>query len=175
MKYTMIPVAVMMMASSAWGQSATETTGINSVLGVAPSTQDFVTEAATSDRFEIESSRLALGRSNPTTEEFARQMIEAHTKTTHELQQLVASGKVKAELPAAVQEARRNRLAALEKLSAKDFVQQYHADQVEAHEAAVDLFSRYSKEGENPDLKAWATATLPHLQHHLEMAKQLSQ
>ena len=34
-----------------------------------------------------------------------------------------------------------------------------------------DLFTRYSEEGDQPDLKAWAATTLPHLEHHLEMAK----
>ena len=37
----------------ATAQSLTEKTGINSLIGRAPSTQDFVTEAAISDMFEI--------------------------------------------------------------------------------------------------------------------------
>jgi putative membrane protein len=35
-------------------QSLTEKTGINSLIGRAPSTQNFVTEAAISDMFEVE-------------------------------------------------------------------------------------------------------------------------
>jgi putative membrane protein len=39
---------------------------------------------------------------------------------------------------------------------------------------AVDLFKRYSEEGDQPDLKAWAATTLSHLEYHLEMAKGLA-
>jgi putative membrane protein len=38
----------------------------------------------------------------------------------------------------------------------------------------VSLFERYAKAGENPKLKDWAGKTLPALQHHLEMAQNLS-
>lgn len=49
----------------------------------------------------------------------------------------------------------------------------HRSDQQEAHEDAVDLFKRYSEGGENAELKAWAAKTLPALEHHLEMAKNL--
>ncbi|PSJ56227.1 DUF4142 domain-containing protein [Pseudaminobacter soli (ex Li et al. 2025)] len=51
---------------------------MNPVFGGAPSTQDFVTDAATSDMFEIESSELALERSDAATKAFAQQMIKDH-------------------------------------------------------------------------------------------------
>jgi putative membrane protein len=41
------------------GQSMGEKTGVNSALGVAPTTQDFVTEGASVDMLEIQSSQLA--------------------------------------------------------------------------------------------------------------------
>lgn len=49
-----------LLASPVLAQSAAEKTGVNSVMGVAPKTEDFVTEAASSDMFEIESSKLAV-------------------------------------------------------------------------------------------------------------------
>lgn len=55
-------------------------------------------------------------------------------------------------------------------LQGNDFTKQYHSDQVEAHKNAVDLFKRYDDSGDQPDVKTWAAATLPHLQHHLDMA-----
>src|SRR3954464_11916301 len=47
--------------------------------------------------------------------------------------------------------------------------------QQQAHQEAVDLFSRYSQGGDNNDLKAWAAKTLPHLREHLTMAQKLDQ
>jgi putative membrane protein len=46
--------------------------------------------------------------------------------------------------------------------------------QVSAHKDAVSLFERYAKGGDNAKLKDWAGKTLPHLQHHLEMAQSLN-
>ena len=45
--------------------------------------------------------------------------------------------------------------------------------QVSAHKDAVSLFERYSKDGDNPDLKAFASKTLPALKEHLQMAQNL--
>lgn len=104
MKELALTIAAVVLALSAWAQSTstTEKTGVNSVLGVAPSTQDFVTEAATSDMFEIESSKPALERSDEATKAFAKQMVADHEKTTADLKGLVTSGKVKATLPTAM-------------------------------------------------------------------------
>ena len=45
--------------------------------------------------------------------------------------------------------------------------------QVSAHKEAVSLFERYAKDGDNPELKSFASKTLPHLQEHLKMAQDL--
>jgi putative membrane protein len=47
--------------------------------------------------------------------------------------------------------------------------------QLQAHQEAVDLFTRYSASGDNGDLKAWAAKTLPKLREHLAMAQKLDQ
>ena len=51
----------------------------------------------------------------------------------------------------------------LKGLNGADFDKQYGSDQLAAHKDAVDLFERSSKSGDNADLKAWATKTLPPL------------
>ena len=45
-------------------QSVGEKTGVNSTLGIAPKTEDFVKQVATSDMFEIQSSKIAQERGN---------------------------------------------------------------------------------------------------------------
>lgn len=62
MKRTMIALACVLLAGPALAQSLGEKTGVNSALGVAPATADFVKEVAISDMFEIESSKLAQQR-----------------------------------------------------------------------------------------------------------------
>ena len=156
-------------------QSAAESTGANSLLGVAPKTEDFVTEVSRSDLYEIESSKVALERGDTGVKVFAQQMVDDHQKTSGELKELIDSGKVKASLATAMSEDQQEDLDELKKLQDAKFVEQYKDDQVDAHEDAVDLFKRYAEEGENADLKAWAAKTLPALEHHLQMAKGLTE
>jgi len=46
---------------------------------------------------------------------------------------------------------------------------------VKDHEKAVQLFSTEAQEGKDADIKAFASKTLPTLQEHLQMARQLTQ
>jgi putative membrane protein len=58
-------------------QSIAEKTGVNSLVGISPSTQDFVKEAALSDMFEIQSSKLAEQKQvDPATKAFAEHMVK---------------------------------------------------------------------------------------------------
>jgi len=154
-------------------QSVGEKTGVNSALGVSPSTADFVKEVAISDMFEIESSKLAQTKGSEAEKTFAGHMITDHTKTSSELKSLVQSGKVQAQVPTALDSSHQSKLDKLKGLSGNDFAKQYNSDQVSAHKDAVSLFERYSKSGENADLKNWAGKTLPALQQHLRMAQGL--
>ena len=135
------------------------------------STQDFVTKVAISDMFEIQSSKLAAKRGNENIRAFAQQMVTDHTKTTEELKSMV--GKAKAKLPTEMDGDHKQKLAKLEKASGNDFDSMYASMQVQAHEEAVKLFEGYSSSGDDAQLKAWASKTLPALKKHLEHAKQL--
>lgn len=144
-------------------------------MAIAPKTEDFVTLAAQSDMLEIQSSKLALQKSDSEkTKTFAQKMIDDHTKTSTELKDLVSSGKVKVSPPpASLDKTHEAKLDKLTKLQGKDFTKQYDDMQVSAHKDAVSLFERYGKDGDNPELKAFASKTLPKLQEHLKMAQDL--
>ena len=81
MRRTMIATACLLTAAPALAQSVGEKTGINSMLGATPSTEDFVKEVAISDMFEIEASKLAQQKGNAAEKTFALQMVTDHTKT----------------------------------------------------------------------------------------------
>ena len=100
-------------------------------------------------------------------------MIKDHTETSNELKQLVTSGKVKVNLPTAMDTAHQSKIDKLKGLSGAEFKKAYDGMQVSAHMDAVALFERYAKSGDNADLKAFAAKTLPHLQMHLKMAQDL--
>src|SRR3954466_12386580 len=173
MKRLILAIGCILLAGPALAQSIGEKTGINSALGVAPTTADFVKEVAISDMFELESNRLAQQKGNATEKTFASQMVTDHTKTSTELKGMVSGGKVKAELPTALDSSHQSKLDKLKAANEKDFSSEFDAMQVSAHKDAVDLFERYAKGGDNADLKDWAGKTLPALKHHLEMAQNL--
>ena len=173
MKYVASCVALVLLATPAMAQSVGEKTGVNSTLGISPTTADFVKEAAISDMFEIQSSQLAQERGNAPEKTFAATMIKDHTKTSDDLKSMVSSGDVKAELPTALDSSKQSEIDKLKSLKGADFSSRYDDDQVSGHKDAVSLFERYSKSGENPKLKDWAGKTLPTLRHHLEMAQDL--
>ena len=74
MKRLVLPFALgAVVVSPAFAQSADEKTGVNSVLGIAPKTEDFIKKAATGNADE---------------KKFAGRMIPDHTKTSAELKGL---------------------------------------------------------------------------------------
>jgi putative membrane protein len=158
---------------AAHGESIGEKTGVDSALGLSPSTQDFVTEAANSDMLEIGAAKLAEQKGDPDEKKFAAQMITDHTKTSEDLKGLVDGGEVKATLPGKLSDSSQKKLTQLQDAKPQEFSGYYDPMQVSAHKDAVSLFERYSKSGDNSKLKDWAGKTLPTLQHHLEMAEAL--
>jgi len=156
---------------AAQAQSVGEKTGVNSMLGISPTTADFVKQIAVSDMFEIESGKLAVERGDDPTKTFAQQMIKDHTKTTNELKSTAAE--TSGQLPTGLDSSHQSKLEKLKDLQGTDFTKLYRSIQVSAHKDAVSLFERYAKGGDNEKLKAWATKTLPDLQHHLDMAQSL--
>jgi putative membrane protein len=88
-------------STAAAAETVTEKTGVNSALGIAPKTQDFVTEAAVSDMTEIAAAKVALQKGDGDEKQFADQMVKDHTQTSTELKALVSGSDVQATLPTA--------------------------------------------------------------------------
>jgi putative membrane protein len=174
MKYLASSLAVVLLATPALAQSIGEKTGVNSTLGISPTTEDFVKEAVTSDIFEIASGQIAQERGNATEKSFAATMIRDHQKTSADLKSMVSSGDVKAEFPTVLDSSHQSEIDKLKSLNGADFSSRYDSDQLSGHKDAVSLFERYAKGGDNPKLKDWADKTLPTLRHHLEMAQDLT-
>src|SRR3954470_21121983 len=101
-RYALVGICLLF-AASAQAQGIVKKSGVNSVLVVSPSTQDFVTQAAMGDMLEIETGKLAqLKASDPMIKQFANQLVTDHQNTTDELKALIQSGKVKVNAPTAM-------------------------------------------------------------------------
>ncbi len=173
MKKIILPFALIVaFSTAAIAQSAGEKTGVNSVLGIAPKTEDFIKEATLSDMMEIQSAKVAQQKGNAADKSFAEQMIADHTKTSSELKSMVPADK-KSAMPTALDDSSQKKLDKLRDAKPEDFAGQYDPMQVSAHKDAVSLFERYANGGDDAKLKDWAGKTLPALRHHLEMAQAL--
>ena len=170
---TALALTLLAVAPAVLAQSMGEKTGVNSALGISPTTQDFVKEAATSDMLEIAAAKIAEDKGNAEEKKFAGQMVTDHSKTTAELKDLVGNGEIKVDIPASLDESSQKKIDKLRDAKPEDFAGVYDPMQVSAHKDAVSLFERYSRSGDNAKLKDWAGKTLPALRHHLDMAEAL--
>lgn len=140
------------------------------------SAQAFVENAARSDMYETESSKLALERSKSAgVKKYATAMIAAHAKTTAELKGLVTTGKAgeNIEIPVALDQRRQGLLDNLKSASDADFDQRYVDQQAAAHREAKILMDGYGTAGQSEPLKAMAKATAPKIAAHLNMVEGL--
>ncbi len=134
---------------------------------------DFVAKAGASDMFEVDAAKLAQTKAkSPEVKKFAADMIAAHTKSTAGLKKAIAdSGQTTLAPPAALPKDLQDKLTDLGK--ADNFDKAYMDNQVDAHQAALDVMQRYAQDGDVPAIKAFAAATAPVVQQHLDMARKI--
>lgn len=138
------------------------------------SAKEFVNKAAVANKFEIESSQLALDKSqSDDVKLFARKMVDDHTKTGEQLKEVLANGDSKITAPTELDKKHQNLLDKLSAASADTFDNIYISMQTDAHKEAVDLFTSYSERGKEGALKDFATQTLPNLREHLSHVQKL--
>lgn len=132
-------------------------------------TTDFVEKVAVANKFEIDSSRLALDHArNDRVKQFARQMITDHEKAGNDFQVALKQAAIE-QPPEKLDVEHTARLVKLRGLgNDAAFDAAYVEEQVQAHHAAVALFRGYSADGPTMALKSFATETLPALQRHLQ-------
>jgi len=134
----------------------------------------FAMKAADSDMFEIAAAKLAATRStNPAVKKFAAAMEKAHMATSTELKSAIAASGATITLPTMLSTDMQGKIDDLTKADAKDFDKKYADSQVDAHQAALNLLQRYAQDGDTPAIKAFAAATAPKVQEHLNMAEGL--
>jgi putative membrane protein len=134
----------------------------------------FVEKAAATDMYEIEAAKVAAKRStNAQVKKFAAMMEKAHTKTTEDLKAAIAASGAALTPPAALPADLQDKLDDLNKADDKDFDKTYADDQVDVHQAALNLMQRYAQDGDTAAIKAFAAATAPAVQEHLNEAEGL--
>lgn len=138
---------------------------------LSPSDKQFINQAAQGGMAEIEMAKLALKRSsNNTVKSYAQQMIDEHTAVNKELMALAKQKGVTP--PKAIGPKYEKVKTKLSQLPNKSFDRAYMTEAgVKAHAEQAELFQRQAQQGQDPDLKAFATKTLPAVQKHLQEAQ----
>jgi putative membrane protein len=140
---------------------------------LASADKAFVLEAARGGMAEVELGRLAAEKaSNADVKQFGQRMVADHSKASDELKGLASQKNVT--LPTEPDAKQKALQARLSKLSGDEFDKAYIQAMVADHNKDVAAFTRASKSAKDADLKAWAGKTLPTLQDHQKMAKDLS-
>ena len=100
-----------------------------------------------------------------------RRMADDHGKANRELAELAASKQVqRPDKPSRKTQREKDRLA---KRSGAAFDREYVKMMVGDHEKDVAAFRRGSQAAKDPELAAWASKTLPTLEDHLQMIRQV--
>ena len=136
--------------------------------------QAFANAAASSDAFEIASSKLALtSATSPAIKKFAREMISAHTDSTAKLKAAASSATPAIVPDPALTDDQQTKLAALKAATGKSFDGAYIVAQKDAHKMTLDVLRSYSTNGDVASLKVFATGLVPIVAAHLNMASGL--
>lgn len=140
---------------------------------ISSSDKRFLKNAAEAGLFEIQGSQLALKKAkDPEIQKFAKMMTEDHSQADSKVKDLATKRRV--ELPKEPSLMQQAKLKYLETREGSKFDKSYAGIiGVSAHEQAVKLFEDAAEDAEDPDIKKFATDTLPVLKKHLEDAKRI--
>ncbi|KNC16991.1 MULTISPECIES: DUF4142 domain-containing protein [Pseudomonas] len=141
--------------------------------GAFAASDDFVEDASAKGVAEVEAGKLALEKGTAAdVKTFADMMVKDHTAANQKLKALADKKNIDVSDDAELLD--KAKAMILELRSAKSFDQAYANNQVKAHEATIEIFEDEIKNGEDAELKAFATETLPKLKAHLVEAKKLA-
>jgi putative membrane protein len=135
--------------------------------------RQFMTRAAMMDMAEIQTGRLAVSQgASESVRQFGQRMIDDHTRTSQQLMQMASAAGFTP--PQTLDEKHQAAAAKLSGLTGAEFDRAYMKQMVKDHQEAVSLYQRQSTRGTMPELRSFASATLPALQEHLTMARSIA-
>jgi putative membrane protein len=127
----------------------------------------FLVNAAEINLEQIELGQLAqqIGRTKHV-KELGKMMEDVHTKSLNDLNILAKSKMVS--IPSSPTDNAKDAYKTLNKKSGNDFDEAYADMMVSTHKDAIDVFEKASTNGNDTDIKNWATVSLPQMRSHLD-------
>lgn len=129
-------------------------------------------KASQSNIAEIEEGRLALTHSkDPLVQALGNRLVQDHSKAQDTLEALAATMGVK--LPSTPDAKQQQEIAQLGTLRGSAFDRLFAASEVGAHRKTITRMDRAASTVKNPALEAWVKDSIPVLQEHLQLARNL--
>lgn len=133
---------------------------------------EFMTKAASGGMLEVELGKLVLQRATRAdVKAFAQQMVTDHSKGNAELMGLAQRKHIT--LPAMMGNEQQDVYKDVEEKTGANLDRGYAREMRQDHEEDIKEFTEASVRAADPDIKAFATKTLPMLKHHLEMVQKI--
>lgn len=153
---------------------ASNATTANASKNVTRGDRQMMAELAEANLAEIQTSRLALEKTqNTQVKQFAQHMVDDHTQALQELQTLAKSKGI--QLPDSPDMTHRLLITTMRAMTAEAFDTQYIQRMgINAHQRTSELLEKIQRSAQDADFKALATKQLPIVQNHLQMAQQMT-
>ncbi|WP_207533017.1 DUF4142 domain-containing protein [Desertivirga arenae] len=133
---------------------------------------EFISKAASSNIFEIESGKLAISKGVRTeVKNYGSMMVSDHTTATAELKTVADQNGIA--VPTNMNDEHMAMYNDLNARSGADFDRAYAQMMVDSHQRTVNLFDEAADDLDDPEIKKFAQDKLPILKMHLEHATTL--
>lgn len=133
----------------------------------------FAMKAASGGLTEVTLGKMATEKaSSQSVKDFGQKMVDDHTKANDELKSIASSKNMT--LPTSPNAKDQATIDKMSKLSGKDFDKAYVKDMVMDHKTDITLFQKEANSGTDPDVKSFASKTLPTLQEHQKMINDIA-
>lgn len=133
----------------------------------------FFKDAASGGMMEVQLGQLAKDKAlSQEVKDFGARMVTDHGKANDELKQLAQQKKWT--LPTKLERKHKSMVDKVQKASGAEFDKIYMKSMVKDHSKDVEEFRKATQKVKDPELKAWAEKTLPVLEQHQQMAKDLA-
>ncbi|HKU70973.1 MAG TPA: DUF4142 domain-containing protein [Burkholderiales bacterium] len=133
----------------------------------------FMETVARDNLMEIQAGKLAQSRaSDERVKKLGQMMEQDHSKANQELQKIASQKGVS--LPSEPNKSQNRTLKDLESKNGAGFDKAFVKDATKDHQKAVKLFDKTRKNAKDADVKAFADSTYAAIDHHLQMAREIS-
>lgn len=135
---------------------------------------EFAVEAADAGMLEVQLGTLAATKaSSAQVKQYAQMMVDEHSKANEELKSLAQTKNIT--LPTTLSNESQRIYDNFKDKTGEDFDKEYIDQMVKDHREVIDEFEDESKEGNDPEIKSWASSKLVALQNHLQEAERLQE